>query len=446
MQFGLIATLALGGVALLLGEWLRRRVRVLADWHVPPPVIGGLLVAVAVLACREYGGSSVAFDTTLQTPLMVAFFTTIGFAASVRLLRVGGGLLLKFYALVTAFIVVQALVGGAVATALGQPALLGLLAGPVTLAGGPATGLAFAPAFESAGVAGAPTIALAVAVTGIVLGGIVGGPVVAWLMRRPGYRATGAAATVPDGASAADVTDAATAASAADATSAASAGPVARAAAPAAPRSARNAALGDDPALGLDAEGAGETPATVRLVRNLVVVLVAMAIGAAVDAALTARGVRLPAYVGAMLAAAAFRYVDDRTGRLGLDARFLAEFGAVTLSLFLVVAIMTLDLRQLAGLALPLATIVLVQAALVALVAAPLVFRAMGRDYEAAVMSGGFVGFMLGTTANAMAVMRAVVDRHGAAPAAFLVAPLVGAFLLDFSNAVVITAFLNLFE
>lgn len=428
MQLGLIATLALGGVALLAGQWLRTRVPALARWHVPPPVIGGLLVAALVLAARERTGAVIAFDTTLQTPLMVALFTTIGFGASVRLLRVGGGLLLRFFALVTAFIVVQAVVGVALASALGQPPLLGLLAGPVTLAGGPATGLAFAPAFESAGVAGAPGVALAVAVTGIVLGGVVGGPVVAWLLRSRSAPARAAAGANP----------------AADASEPPATSPAATTAGGDASLPTVHAQPRDAAELGLDAEGASETPVSLRLMRNLVMVLVAMAIGTAVDATLTARGIRLPAYVGAMLAAALFRYVDDRTGAIHLDERFLAKLGAVTLSLFLVVAIMTLDLRQLAGLALPLALIVLVQALLVALLAAPLVFRTMGRDYDAAVMSGGFVGFMLGTTANAMAVMRAVVDRHGPAPAAFLVAPLVGAFLLDFTNAVVITAFLNL--
>jgi ESS family glutamate:Na+ symporter len=105
---------------------------------------------------------------------------------------------------------------------------------------------------------------------------------------------------------------------------------------------------------------------------------------------------------------------------------------------------MTLKLWELSGLVLPLVAILLVQVVLAALAAVP-VFRLMGRNYEAAVMSGGFIGFMLGTTANAMAVMRALAERYGPAPRAFLVAPIVGAFFIDFTNAIIITLFLNLF-
>jgi glutamate:Na+ symporter, ESS family len=139
------------------------------------------------------------------------------------------------------------------------------------------------------------------------------------------------------------------------------------------------------------------------------------------------------------------RSLDDLTGWLRLSQRFMNEFGAVALSFFLVLALMTLRLWELAGLALPLLTILGAQVALAALLCLWPVFQLMGRDYEAAVMTGGFIGFMLGTTANAVAVMRALVERYGPAPTAFLVAPMVGAFFIDFSNALVITVFLNIF-
>jgi ESS family glutamate:Na+ symporter len=171
-------------------------------------------------------------------------------------------------------------------------------------------------------------------------------------------------------------------------------------------------------------------------------VLVAMWIGSWVSAGFAALGLTLPAYIGAMLVAAAIRNLDDATGWFKLSHRFIAELGAVVLALFLVLALMTLRLWELAGLAIPLVTILAAQVALVAVFVWP-VFTVMGRDYESAVMGGGFVGFMLGTTANAMAVMRTLADRYGAAPVAFLVAPLVGAFFIDFTNAIIITLFLN---
>jgi ESS family glutamate:Na+ symporter len=144
-----------------------------------------------------------------------------------------------------------------------------------------------------------------------------------------------------------------------------------------------------------------------------------------------------------MLVAAVIRNIDDVTGAIGLSQRVIDDIGTVALSLFLVLALMTLRLWELAGLALPMVVILSAQVALIAAVCWP-VFRLMGRDYDAAVMSGGLCGFMLGTTANAMANMEALVDRYGPAPRAFLVVPMVGAFFIDFINAVIITVCLNL--
>ena len=169
-----------------------------------------------------------------------------------------------------------------------------------------------------------------------------------------------------------------------------------------------------------------------------------MWIGAWVSGGISATGVTLPAYVGAMLVGALVRNLDDATGWIGLSVATVELIGNICLALFLSLALMNLRLWELAGLALPL----LVNLGLQMLVVCAfclVVFRMMGRDDDAAVMGGGFIGFMLGTTANAMAVMRTLVERYGAAPRAFLVAPLVGAFFIDFTNALIITFFINAF-
>ena len=183
-ELDFVQTLAFAGVALLLGDGLRRLVPVLARYNLPAPVLGGLLVAVAVLIARGQGVTLVQFDTTLQSPLMIAFFTTIGFGASLSLLKVGGPQVLRFFLIATVFAFVQNLVGIAIALGFGLHPLFGVLAGSVTLTGGPATGLAFAPLFEQAGVVGASSVAIAVAIGGIVAGGLVGGPVATVLIER----------------------------------------------------------------------------------------------------------------------------------------------------------------------------------------------------------------------------------------------------------------------
>jgi ESS family glutamate:Na+ symporter len=159
-----------------------------------------------------------------------------------------------------------------------------------------------------------------------------------------------------------------------------------------------------------------------------------------------ARGLTLPAYIGAMIVAAVLRNVDDAGKWIGISQRTVDDLGGAALSIFLVMALMTLRLWDLVGLAVPLLIMLTAQVVAIAAVAAWPMYRLMGRDYEAAVMSAGFIGFMLGTTANAMANMEALVQRYGPAPKAFLVVPMVGAFFIDFTNALIITIFLNVWR
>lgn len=386
----MIETLALAALAVAVGQGLRRWVPVLARYDLPAPVLGGLLVAVIVSLLRRDGQDLVRFDTTLQAPLMIAFFTTIGFGASLRLLRVGGVQVAWFLAIATVAALLQNLLGASLALAMGLPPLLGVLAGSVTLTGGPATGLAFAPLFEQAGVSGATVVAITAAMSGIVMGGLFGGPVAGRIIARRGLHSTGARAV---------------------------------SAVPAAPEHATDTAA--------------------PLLRTVILILLAMWIGGYVARGFTALGITLPAYIGAMLAAAVLRNIGDHQPLLHVPVQAMEDLGAVALSLFIAMALMTLRLWELVDLALPLLVLLVAQAALLVLLC-QWVFRLMGRDFDAAVMAGGFYGFMMGTTANAVANMQTLTDRYGPAPRAFLVVPLVGAFFIDFVNALLITAFLNL--
>ena len=413
LKLDLIETLAFAGVALFIGYAIRKYIPAFTRYNIPAPVIGGLLVAIVALIAHNQGATLIQFDTALRTPLMIGFFTSVGFAAGLSLLKQGGPLVIRFLILASVFALVQNVVGLGIASLFGLHPLFGVLVGSVTLTGGPATGLAFAPLFEQAGVTGAGSIAVAAAMAGIVMGGIVGGPVATFLVRRYDLKVPRARSSkVP-------VT-----------------------AAPSSPLGELVEGTTDGMIVQQNEE---DEPDGFDALKNIVAVLVAMWIGGWVSKGFAALGFTLPAYIGAMLVAAAMRNIDDATGWLKLSQRFIGELGAVVLALFLVVALMTLNLWELAGLAVPLLTILAVQVLLVAAVCLWPVFQVMGRDYEAAVMSGGFIGFMLGTTANAMAVMRTLVDRYGPAPVAFLVAPLVGAFFIDFTNALIITLFLNLF-
>lgn len=396
LTLDLLQTLSVAAIVYFAGIVIRGRVRWIERLNIPAAVIGGLLFTIGTTIARQ-AGWSLQLDTSAQTTLSVAFFTSVGMAASLSLLRRGGAQLVVFLVFASLFCFVQNFIGIAIARGFGEHPLLGVMAGSVTLVGGPATGQAFAPLFEEAGLQGAGVLALAAATFGIVCGGLTGGPV--------GTRL------------------------------------IARGATP-----QRTAPVGE-----LDRELAPEPVTLVveverednAILRNLVFLALAMGLGSLLSRWFASLGFTLPSYIGAMLMAAVIRNLDDATGAFRLDLRAVEFVGTVALNIFLVVALMDLRLWQIAGLALPLVVILVAQVLVVLLFALTLCHWLMGRDYDAAVMSAGFVGFVLGTTANAMANMQALVRRFGPAPRAFLVVPLVGAFFIDFTNAIIITFFVN---
>ncbi|HEX4936253.1 MAG TPA: sodium/glutamate symporter, partial [Gemmatimonadaceae bacterium] len=249
---------------------------------------------------------------------------------------------------------------------------------------------------------GAVALAMAAATFGLVSGGIIGGPVGTRLIQRFGLRPGGSA---PMQAVAVDPT---------------------------------NTPLDAE----IDTEPAGEAPTAYRMLQMIAVILGCMALGSVVSR-WAAQFVTLPAYIGAMLVAAVARNLFEATGWVRMAARTIDDLGTIALALFLTMALMSLRLWELFDLALPLFVILMAQVAMMAAYATFVTFRMMGRDYDAAVMAGGHCGFGLGATPNAVANMTSLVERFGAAPRAFLVLPMVGAFFIDFSNAMIITAYLN---
>ncbi|HYW05629.1 MAG TPA: sodium/glutamate symporter [Longimicrobium sp.] len=409
MKLDAVHTVALAGVVLFLGYGVRRLIPFLARSNVPGPVIGGLLASIVVLVARAQGVPAWELDTSLQSPMMIAFFTTIGFAASLKLLRVGGPQVLIFFGLASVFALMQNVVGVAMARLFGLHPLFGVLTGSVTLTGGPATGLAFAPQFEAAGVAGATTVAVASAMVGIVAGGVIGGPVGTRLVESFRLHAPRRQRAEVETPVASDLVE---------------------------------ARLPEPDA----ATPSGEDEGAWVLLKATVLILLAMWGGSWVSAAFVALDFTLPATIGGMLVAAVIRNLDDFTGWIGVSQRTIDDLGSVALALFIAMALMTLKLWEIASLAGPMLAILAVQIAIVAAFCRWPVFPVMGRDYDSAVMASGFCGFMLGTTANAMANMRSLVERYGPAPRAFLVVPMVGAFFIDFVNALIIVAFINFFS
>jgi len=425
VRFDLVFSLALAALALFVGYFVQRRVGFLSRANIPAAAVGGLMFAALVFALRARGVLGVSLNTSLRAPLQTAFFTTIGLGATFGLLRAGGWRTGFLWLLATLAAVLQNAVGMALAVALGAPALLGVICGALTLTGGPATGQAWEGKFTELGVAGAGSLIIASALFGIFVSSLVGNPVATALIRRFGL--------APERGSV----------------------------------EARNEeeefwALSPTVAVEDDEDGQGRGADDERgrsrgakgeearldagaLLHNILLVLLVMGAGAVLSLLVRHPSFTLPDYIGAMVVAAVVRNVDDRAGWFRVDGRAVGAIASVSLALFLVIALMSLELWKIAGLALPMLVILCAQVLVTVAYAVGVTFVLMGRDYDAAVTASGHVGFGLGITANAVANMEALVERYAPAPRSFLVVPVVGAFFIDFSNALVIGLFVNLY-
>jgi ESS family glutamate:Na+ symporter len=405
LKLNAIQVLALSAFGVMLGIWLKKKVPVLDRLNIPASIAGGLVYAVLQLLLRDRV-VNLDMELVLRDVLMVTFFTTIGMSASLRLIRAGGIQVLLFFLMATAAAVLQNILGITLAAVFRLDLLLGIVSGSVALTGGPATALAFGPMFERMGVAGATTLGVASAMFGITAGGLVGGYIGGWLIRR--HKLSSVQRSRPA-------------------------------------TSAEAIVYAGEPHLETATPISGESESEHSpLLQNVIAVAIAMGLGTLISSFLESRGLVLPSNVGAMLAAAIIRNLDDWLQIAGIDQHHVDRIGNISLYLFIVMALLTLRLWELAHLALPMVVVLAGQVALVWLLCITASYYLMGRDYESAVIAGGFCGFMLGTTANAMACMDVLVKKYGPAPKAFIVVPLVGAFLIDFTNAVIITAIANL--
>ena len=397
INLDLIQTLAIAGIVYLTGLLLKRKIKIFEQLNIPSAVLGGLLFATFNLIAHDRF-LNIKYDTSMQPLCMMLFFTSIGTNASFSLLKKGGKLVIWFMVISSAFCVIQNLAGIGIATLFGVPKLFGIMAGSVTLVGGPATGLAFSPLFEEMGLKGAETIAITSATFGIVCGGLLGGPAGTFLVKKFHLKKETKKITEQD----------------------------------------ENSLVENDEIVSIDTTL--ENPEfSVSLINTAII----MGLGSIVSLFIAKSGITLPAYIGAMIMGAAFRNINDKKQWITINQKSIDFAGGIALNIFLTVALMDLKIWELFHLAIPLAGILIVQVIVAVLFALTVTFFAMGKDYESAVMSSGFIGFMLGTVANAMVVMKTMVAKYGAAPRAFLVVPLVGAFFIDYINALVITVFAN---
>lgn len=399
LQLDALTTVALALLLLAMGAKLKKHSHWLHQLCVPAPVIGGFGFALVVWLLRNLQWLDITLDTAMQTPLMVAFFTTVGLGGSLGLLRQGGKILFVYLGACWGLALLQNLVGVGMAKALGIDPLLGIMAGAVSLEGGFGAAAAFGPIAESLGTTGATTAALASATFGMVAGGLLGSPVARYLIDRKKLVVQ------------ADRADTLQALEKAN----------------------------EGPSVTLDAA---------VLLRLLTCMLVIMVLGFWIGDALKAHlGIVLPVYVGAMFVAIIARNFNDRARLIEIPDNAVSTLGDISLGMFLTMAMMSLKFWELEQLGLPLLVILVVQVLIMVALCVFVLFRLFGGNYDAAVLCAGYMGHGLGATPNAVANMGAICDHYKVfSYKAFIIVPLCGAVLIDIVALPLITWFINAFS
>ena len=392
IQIDMYQTLALSVVVLMLGQFLKQKINFLEKFCIPSPVVGGLIFSVLTCILYSTGVVEFTFDDTLREVCMVFFFTSVGFQANLKVLKSGGKALAIFLGLVIALIFMQNLLAVGVSHLIGLDSLVGLCTGSIPMVGGHGTAGAFGPVLEDFNVQGATTICTAAATFGLVAGSLIGGPIGKRLIEKKHLLDT---------------------------------------------------IVTEDESLLIEEEKKHERHSNMYAAAVFQLIL-AVGLGTIISELLTKTGLTFPIYIGAMIVAAIVRNVGEYSGKFDIYMGEINNLGGICLSLFLGIAMITLKLWQLAELALPLMILLGAQLLLIFLYTYFVVFRVMGKDYDAAVLAAGTCGFGMGATPNAMANMQVLCDRYAPSVKAYLLVPLIGRLFADFINSLVITLFINI--
>ncbi len=395
MQLGENETVIIAILVLFFGKFLTGKVRFLREYNIPEPVSGGLIASLVFGALYLFFDLEFRFALELRDTLLIVFFTTIGLSSRFTTLIQGGKPLLVLLVIAVAYLFLQNFTGIAVAYFTGLQLETGVIGGSVSLSGGHGTAIAWAPRFvENYGIENALEIGVACATFGLILGGLLGGPIAKFLITRYELETSGESRLTVGKPHEADATP-------------------------------------------IDYQ---------RMLNSSLAISISIAIGLALNEVVEQAGLKLPDFVTCLFAGILvinFGPLIFRRVHWPEKSRSLALISDLSLGLFLAMSLMSLQLWTLGGLGGPIVAILLTQVAVVCLCVVFVVFPAMGRDYDAAVMSAGYAGLALGATPTAIANMEAVTQKFGASAKAFIVVPLVGAFFIDIANSLIIQSVLD---
>ena len=391
-----VMTTAMAAVLLLIGYFIKSKVSILNKYCIPAPVVGGFLFMFVTFAGHVTNTFKFNFTTSFQDPFMLAFFTTVGLGASFSLLKKGGILLVIYWATAGVISIFQNVIGIAVSKVISLEAPYALLASAISMIGGHGAAGAYGKTFAEMGYSAGIEVGAAAATFGLISAVLVGGPLARRLIVKYDLK--------PD----------------------------------------------EDENFESDIDtvnaSTGEKLASLDVIKNVTVILVCMAVGTVISGWIGKLiGMSFPTYVGTMFVAVIVRNVNEGAHFYNFSFSLVDGIGDVMLSLYLAIALMTLKLWELAGLIGGVLIVVLCQVLFMILIAYFVVFRVLGKNYDAAVMCAGLCGHGLGATPSAIVNMTSVKDRYGMSRRAFMIVPIVGAFLVDIIYQPQTIAFIKFF-
>ena len=401
IQLDMIQSIGLAVIFLLFGKVIKNKVPLFSRYAIPSPVIGGLIFSIIHMILRQSNIALFEFDTTLQTFFQIMFFCTVGFNASLKMLKIGGKKIFIFLLIATVLAFLQNILAVGLAKVVGINPLIALLTASPSLTGGHGTSAAVAPSIEILGYPEALTVALTAATFGLIAGSVLGSPMATRLIIKDNLV------------------------------------------------NKKKLQKSDEVTFDLSIlETKKTTLDTNKISMAFFQILIAMALGTYLTNGLNTfvgqwfNGVTFPSYIGAMLIAAVIRNISDNSTLFKTPLEEIEVVGEVSLNLFLGMALITLKLWHLIDLALPMLILLLAQCLMMYIYGIFVSYRLMGKNYDSAVMVAGLTGFAMGSTSNAMANMNAVTEKYLPSKTAFFVVPIVGSLFIDFINIGIIYGFI----
>ena len=399
LDLNIVSTLILAIVLCLFGNFIKNKFSIFNKVCIPTPVIGGLFFSLLIFILRKFGILEITMDTSLMPYFLSIFFISVGFCINIFSAK-GGGKLLFLYWLLCAFLgLCQNLIAVFSSKLLHIKPLLGFMCGSVSMEGGHGYALAFGKTIESLGIENACAIGIAAATLGLITGGLLGGPVGRFLIYKYDLKPLKGGSRLFKS------------------------------------NKNQNTIKTNKPKIQF-------TP--IGFLENILILLLIMNISFFVSNIINLKtNIIIPNIVIGMLLSVIINNFNIKKQVFEFYEDLFDFIQNISLDIFLTMALMSIDLYALSSLLGPILIIVFFQVLFVLIYGVFICFRVLGKDYDAAIMISGLIGHTLGATPNALANMSTLTNKYGKSETAFLIVPMVGAFLLDAFSMPCILFFIN---